>query len=92
MLGRWKPKGIRKIQIQCHNSTSVFLTAGRYLFIGCRAKSLCRNRADIVACGHQQIPTSNPEIFIELEFHATGSNAKGTNRSWDMAAPYAMQA
>jgi hypothetical protein len=40
-----------------------------------------------VPSGSEQIPTTQAEVFIELELHATGSKVTGTMRSWDIAEP-----
>jgi hypothetical protein len=43
--------------------------------------------ADIVSGRGEQIPAEQAEVFIKLEFHATGSMATGTKRSRDIAEP-----
>lgn len=85
---RWgKPEGIGEIEVQRDDTSPLATTAGGYFLIGSGAKTLRRNGADIMPGFREQVPAPLAEVFIELEFHATGSRATGTKRSWDIAEP-----
>ncbi len=87
MLQWWKTEGIGEVEIQRDDAALIQLaTCGDFL-IGGGAKVLFRHGAGIMPGVRKQIPAPQAEIFIELEFHETGSRETGTKRSWDIAEP-----
>jgi hypothetical protein len=87
MFRGWKPEGIGEVQIQRDDTAGIRTAAGGDLLIRGGAKVLLRHGAYVVPGCCEQVPAPHTEVFIELEFHATGSRATGTKRSWDIAEP-----
>jgi hypothetical protein len=82
-----KTQWISKVQIQGNDASLLQTAVSGDLRISGRAEALLDSGTNIVPSGSEQIPTTQAEVFIELELHATGSKVTGTMRSWDIAEP-----
>lgn len=87
MLGWRKAEGICKVQIEGDDAALIGSTTRCDLLIRGGAKALFRDRAYIMPGRYKQLAAPQAEIFIKLQFHATGSRATATKRSCDMAEP-----